>query len=85
MNNPGYHTKTIQKGVYGEASKIREEFEEFLDAQQQGCAVMCLLELSDLLGAIRGWLEANHPSITLADLVHMTNITHRAFKNGHRD
>lgn len=27
-----YHLRTIEKGIFGHASKIREEYEEFQDA-----------------------------------------------------
>ena len=30
----GYHTREFEKGEYGEVSKIKEEFEEFLDARK---------------------------------------------------
>lgn len=49
----GYHTRKIEKGVVGEASKIREEFEEFMDAVEQNNRVMELVELSDMVGGHR--------------------------------
>jgi len=81
----GYHLKNIEKGKLGEPSKIREELEEFLDAVNQECSIMALLELSDLLGAIKAYLEKHHPSITMQDLETMRAITERAFKSGARD
>lgn len=80
----GYHLKDIPKGVFGEVSKIEEEFLEFKDALKQGNDVMALIELSDQIGAIRGWLERNHPSITLEKLITMNDATTRSFVNGHR-
>ena len=81
---PGYHLRDIPRGTLGEASKIFEEVEEFRDALTQGVSVMAILELADLQGAVRAWLETHHPSVTLADLVKMSDVTRRAFENGHR-
>jgi hypothetical protein len=33
----GYHKRVIAKGTFGEASKIREELEEYEDAMEQHC------------------------------------------------
>lgn len=81
---PGYHLTAIQRGVLGDESKITEEYEEFMDALDQDVHVMALVELADLLGAIAAWLEKNHPSVTLEDLLAMNEVTARAFANGHR-
>jgi hypothetical protein len=51
--NPGYHIRVIEKGVLGEFSKIREEYLECMDAFEQFCVIMALIEMSDLLGAMR--------------------------------
>lgn len=80
----GYHLRHIKKGIYGNSSKIVEEVEEFLDAEDQRCKVMELNELSDLIGAIRGYLEKSHPGITLDDLVKMADLTKSAFEDGER-
>lgn len=80
----GYHARSIPRGEYGEVSKIEEELAEFKDALAQKCSVMALVELSDLLGAIEGWLDRYHPSIELEDLRTMAAITKRAFTTGHR-
>lgn len=81
---PGYHIKEIPQGVFGNPSKIKEEVEEFFDAVDQGNPVMALTELSDLLGAIEGWLVKNHPSVTLNDILKMKDATDRAFAHGVR-
>lgn len=81
---PGYHLASIEKGKIGELSKIVEELQEALDAESQGSKVMVLVELSDLVGAVRLYLEKHHPSIGLEDLVKMSDITRRAFESGHR-
>ena len=41
----GYHTKEIDKGVLGEFSKIREEWEELEDAHNQRDSILTLCEL----------------------------------------
>jgi phosphoribosyl-ATP pyrophosphohydrolase len=82
--NPGYHVRKIKRGVMGEASKILEEAEEFIDANEQRCKIMELVELSDILGAIEAYLAKSYPSINITDLFCMNEITKRAFHNGHR-
>jgi len=79
----GYHIREIENGVFGQFSKIKEEFEEFLDAQDQNCTLMALLELSDLLGAVEGYCEKKSISFTslisssveAAAVVHPENIS----------
>ena len=80
----GYHLRSIEKGVVGELSKIYEEVEEIKDAAEQGVEVMLLVELSDMLGATQLYLEKHHPSITIEDLLKMSEVTQRAFKTGGR-
>jgi hypothetical protein len=80
----GYHVHEISKGVLGEVSKIEEEFLEFKDALSQGVSIMALIELSDMVGAIESFLENKYPNITIQDLVKMSDVTKRAFKNGNR-
>lgn len=74
----------IPKGEFGEISKIEEELCELVDADSQGNKIMVLCELSDLLGAVEGYLEKHHPSMSLSDLLIMKDATKRAFKSGHR-
>lgn len=83
-NNHGYHITVIPRGVYGDSSKIVEELNEFLDAEEQGVSLMALQELSDIIGAIDGYLKHHHPSINLSDLVKMSEVTTRAFQSGQR-
>lgn len=78
----GYHITTIPLGVYGKPSKITEEYLEFLDAVQQNNRLMSLLECSDLIGAIKGYAEAN--GSCLEDLLVMLAATERAFNDGTR-
>ena len=79
----GYHSRLIQKGVLGTPSKIKEEYEEFLDALEQGNSIMALLELSDLMGAIESYAQEKH-KISFAELMKMTRATQSAFKDGSR-
>jgi hypothetical protein len=45
---------------------------------------MALVELSDLYGAIKGYLAKHIPSMTMEDLRIMSEATERAFKDGTR-
>lgn len=78
----GYHQRKIDKGTLGQPSKIREEYEEFVDAVEQDNSVMALIELSDMLGAIEAY--ASRHNITLYDLMIMMKATQSAFKDGTR-
>lgn len=80
----GYHLANIEKRRYGSLGKIQEETEELLDAHRQGCHIMVLIELADLYGAIEGFLAENYPDRTMGDLKKFSDITRRAFINGHR-
>ena len=77
-----YHLKEIKKSEFGTFDKIIEEIEEFKDAHVQNSIVMELLELSDLLGAIEGYVK--NYNINLDDLITMKNITKRVFEGGFR-
>jgi len=77
-----YHLSNIPKGTLGEASKITEEYLEFIDSLSQGNKVMSLLELSDLLGAIEKYAE--NFGFSLRDLEIMKCSTERAFISGAR-
>ena len=80
----GYHKMKIQKGVFGDSSKILEEVMELIDSENQGAKIMALNELSDLVGAIRGYLNKHHPAISFEDLIKMADITKSAFDDGER-
>ena len=75
-----YHLREIKRGVFGHASKITEEHEEFLEALEQGNPVMALVELTDMIGAIEAYAVQNH-AITLDELINMKNATKRAFES----
>ena len=81
----GYHINKIEKGVMGDVSKIREEFEEFMDAVDQGEKIMQLIELSDLIGAIEAYtLKMTGGNITLNNLLSMKDLTKSSFEDGSR-
>jgi len=84
LSTIGYHVSDITKGELGELSKIQEEISEAIDADEQGCSVMILSELSDVIGAIEMYLEKHHSSISIQDLIKMNAITKRAFETGRR-
>lgn len=80
----GYHLRQIEKGTFGEVSKIEEELEELKESLEQNNPIMALCELSDMYGAIRGYLEKHHPDITMKDIETMSDATKRAFESGSR-
>jgi hypothetical protein len=80
----GYHVSTISSGVLGEASKIQEELNELVDAENQGVRVLMLCELSDIVGAVDAYLEKYFPGFDIHDLVDMAMLTKSAFKDGER-
>lgn len=79
----GYHTKKFKKGVYGEFSKVQEEWEELLDARLQDGKILELCELSDLYGAIAGYVEKKF-NMTMDDIAKMSRMTSEAFEAGER-
>ena len=79
---PGYHIATIVQGECGELSKIQEELDEAKDALAQGSEIMFLVELADLYGALE--LVVEQHGHTMDDLKKFSDITKRAFINGHR-
>lgn len=81
----GYHTKVIQKGELGQLSKIQEELDEAKDAMNDNNKVMALVELSDMIGAMKAFLKRYYGDhVTIRDLERMANATERAFKKGER-
>lgn len=54
----GYHIAKIEKGVYGEWSKVQEEIDEIIDSLDQNLKPMLLIELCDCLGALKGYYNA---------------------------
>lgn len=80
----GYHLREIKKGEYGEISKIEEELDELKEALEQDNMIMAMCELSDVYGALVGYLEKYFPELTIEDLKTMSDATKRAFADGGR-
>ena len=80
----GYHTRQFAKGVYGEFSKVEEEWEELLDARKQNARILELCEIADLYGAISGYVRKNFPGMTMMDVILMSEMTSSAFTEGTR-
>lgn len=78
----GYHTREIKKGVLGEFSKVREEFEELEDAFEQNDSILVMCELSDLVGAIEEYVK--RWGLTLESLKRFSDKTKSAFKENKR-
>ena len=80
----GYSARAIPKGRYGQFSKILEEVEELEDALEQGVDIMSMVELSDLYGAMEGFVDTRFPGFSMEDIKKMSAVTKRAFRNGYR-
>lgn len=82
MSGVGYHVTNIERGEYGELSKVLEEVYEAMDAESQGSTIMFAVELADIYGALEE--VALRHNLTMADLKIFSDITKRAFINGVR-
>lgn len=81
----GYHLTPVQKGVYGELSKLQEEVAEIADAEAQGNLIMLLNEASDLYGALEEYVSRKTDGrVNMNDLKIMSDATKRAFAAGRR-
>jgi phosphoenolpyruvate carboxylase len=79
----GYHLRPIEKGVFGEPSKIREELDELEEALEQNNNIMAMVELSDMYGAMKAF-ALHYFDLDMEDLRIMSEATERAFKDGSR-
>ncbi len=79
----GYHTRQFEKGVYGEFSKVEEEWEELLDAQRQDARILEICEIADLYGALKGYVEKQF-GMSIEDVAKMSRMTSEAFTEGTR-
>jgi hypothetical protein len=79
-----YHKKEISKGKIGEVSKILEEVQELQDAFQDGDRILQLIELSDIVGAIKCFLENYFNDFSIEELIYFANKTNESFKDGTR-
>lgn len=73
-----FHLRKINKGIYGELSKISEELEEAYDAQERDHKLMLMFELSDIIGAVAGVAEKYN--FSLDDLVKFAKLRSEVFK-----
>jgi len=80
----GYHVNEIKKGQLGLSSKIQEELDELIDAEQQGVRILVLCELADIVGAIDCYLKYKFTGMSIQDLIEMSKLTEKAFKDGSR-
>jgi hypothetical protein len=79
-----YHKNKIIKGEIGKSSKIKEELDELIDAELQNNKILKLIELSDIIGSIKCYLESNFDNFTLDDLIKFAELTNESFKDGTR-
>ena len=77
-----YHKVEIKKGILGQFSKIKEEFEELQDAVSQNHPILVMCELADLIGAIE--LYAEKYNLSLSDIIKMKDSNKSAFLSGKR-
>ena len=71
---PRFHQRVIKRGKYGELSKVLEEVEEAIDAEEQGHRLMLLIELSDIVGAVEGVLKKKEYNHTIEDLIKFARL-----------
>lgn len=81
MSDFGYHTIFIEKGEYGEFSKVKEEFDELKDAfENRKSNVLAICELSDLYGAMEAFAEKTL-HISMSEVVKFAELTKEVYKN----
>ena len=79
----GYHIKEIPRGIFGEFSKIKEEFVELEDAWEQRDKILQLCELADLIGAIEAYADRKLDT-KLSEIIEFMEKTKEAFRDGDR-
>jgi hypothetical protein len=72
--NHSFHQRAITRGVFGEFSKVEEEFYEAKDALEQKNNILLIVELCDLLGAIMGYMDRSWPEIGFEGLMTMSKL-----------
>jgi len=75
-----YHKDFIPSGELGKISKVIEESLEFRDFERQANKIGCMVELSDLYGALEAVAEKYN--LSMNDLAVMAACTKRAFASG---
>jgi hypothetical protein len=79
----GYHKRPIlTQGILGEPSKIIEEIEEYIEAEEQGNLILQICELADIYGALESLAQKHR--LTMDDLKKMSDCTKSAFGDGTR-
>jgi hypothetical protein len=79
MGDFGYHTQFIERGEYGQFSKIREEFEELKDAwETQENKVLAICELCDLYGAIEAFAQESL-NMSMDDIIQFSDLTKEVY------
>lgn len=79
-----YHQKDIPKAKFGTMQKIEEEFLELYDAHYQKNKILELVELADLYGAIKGYVNKNYKNISFKQIINFAKLTEKAFTSGKR-
>lgn len=77
-----YHKDFIPNGKLGEISKVIEEALEYRDFERQSNKIGCMVELSDIYGALEATAEKYN--LTMEDLAAMAKCTKRVFESGGR-
>ena len=77
-----YHKRKITKGTVGKSSKVQEELDELIDAEEQDNIILVHVELSDLYGAVEALAQTY--GLEMVDLKMMSDLTREAFKTGQR-
>lgn len=67
------HKRKIEKGNFGEFSKIEEEFQELKDANEQHCKILEICEICDLIGAIDGYAKKKY-NLSIFDIYRFSEM-----------
>lgn len=67
------HKRNIEKGNFGDFSKIEEEFQELKDANEQHCKVLEICEICDLIGAVNGYVK-KHYNMSIYDIYRFSEM-----------
>jgi hypothetical protein len=70
------------RGVYGQFSKLEEEFAEMKEAYENSDSIALLTESSDFIGALEEFIEKQFPPLTLNDLILHSNNKKKAYAEG---
>lgn len=65
----------IPHGVSGEVSMVVQRTREIEDSQQQKNPILLLNDMANLVGAVKAFLKAKHPTLSITDLEKMYEAT----------